>query len=73
MPVDVERRMTRCGAMPPLHFLTGARLGDLNAKIIVNGNELDHAGEMSVDDQALLPRSIEALSAPNVVSAGRGR
>jgi hypothetical protein len=46
--------------MPPLH--SGARLAaKLNAKIIVNGTEFNHPGEMSVDDRHSLHEALEAL------------
>jgi hypothetical protein len=51
MPVDVRAAYDRAvDEMPPLH--SGARLAaKLNAKIIVNRNEFNNAGEMSVDDR----------------------
>lgn len=45
---------------PELH--SGARLAaKLNAKIIVNGSEFNHAGEMSVDDRHLYHEALEAV------------
>jgi hypothetical protein len=38
----------------------------LNAKIIVNGNELSNAGEMSVDDRHLYHEALEALFTPDI-------
>ena len=53
--------------MPPLH--SGARIAaKLNAKIIVNGNEFDNAGEMSVDDRHLLPRSVGGVIASSDIA-----
>ena len=51
---------------------SGARLAaKLNAKIIVNGNEFNNAGEMSVDDRRLYHEALEALFTPDlVVSTG---
>jgi len=51
MPVDVRVAFDRVvDDMAPLH--SGARLAaKLNAKIIINGNEFNNAGEMSVDDR----------------------
>ena len=52
---------------------SGARLaGKLNAKIIVNGNEFNNAGEMSVDDRHLYHEALEALFTPEItVSAAQ--
>jgi hypothetical protein len=45
---------------PPLH--SGARIAaKLKAKIIVNGNEFNHPGELSVDDRHTLHEALEAL------------
>ena len=56
--------------MGTLH--SGARLAaKLNAKIIVDGNEFNNAGEMSVDDRHLYHEALEALFPPNIaISAG---
>jgi len=56
--------------MPPLH--SGARLAaKLKAKIIVNGTEFNHPGEMSVDDRHLYHEALEALFTPDIaVSTG---
>jgi len=44
---------------------TPARLAaKLNAKIIVNGNEFNNAGEMSVDDRRLYHEAWEAFLRP---------
>jgi hypothetical protein len=61
MPSDVRAAYDRAvDEMPPLH--SGARLAaKLNAKIIVNGNEFNNAGEMSVDDRHLYHEALEAL------------
>jgi hypothetical protein len=66
MPVDVRAAYDRAvDEMPPLH--SGARLAaKLNAKIIVNGNEFNNAGEMSVDDRHLYHEALEALFPPDV-------
>ena len=45
---------------PPLH--SGARIAaKLKAKIIVNGNEFNHPGELSVDDRHSLHEALETL------------
>ena len=51
---------------------SGARLAaKLNAKIIVNGNEFNNAGELSVDDRHLYHEALKALFPPDIgVSAG---
>jgi hypothetical protein len=61
MPSDVRAAYDRTvDEMPPLH--SGARLAaKLKAKIIVNGTEFDHPGEMSVDDRHSLHEALEAL------------
>lgn len=61
MPSDVRAAYDRAvDEMPPLH--SGARLAaKLNAKIIVNGTEFNHPGEMSVDDRHSLHEALEAL------------
>jgi hypothetical protein len=74
MPVDVRAAYDRAvEEMPPLH--SGARLAaKLNAKIIVNGNEFNNAGEMSVDDRHLYHEALEALFTPDIaVSASEAR
>jgi hypothetical protein len=71
MPSDVRAAYDRAvDEMPPLH--SGARLAaKLNAKIIVNGNEFNNAGEMSVDDRHLYHEALEALFPPGIaVTAG---
>jgi hypothetical protein len=70
MPVDIRAAYDRAvDDMPPLH--SGARIAaKLKAKIIVNGNELNNAGEMSVEDRHSLHEALEALVAlGSVVSA----
>jgi hypothetical protein len=61
MPVDVRAVYDRAvDDVPPLH--SGARIAaKLKAKIIVNGTEFDHPGEMSVDDRHSLHEALEAL------------
>ena len=50
---------------PELH--SGARLAaKLNAKIIMNGSEFNHAGEMSVDDRHLYHEALEAVFPPGI-------
>ena len=66
MPVDVRAAYDRAVDDPgELH--SGARLAaKLKAKIIVNGNEFDHPGEMSVDDRHLYHEALEALFPPDI-------
>ncbi len=66
MSSDVRAAYDRAvDEMPPLH--SGARLAaKLKAKIIVNGNEFNHPGEMSVDDRHLYHEALEELFAPNI-------
>ena len=61
MPVSVRAAYDRAIAeRPELH--SGARLAaKLNAKIIMNGAEFNHAGEMSVDDRHLYHEALEAV------------
>jgi hypothetical protein len=61
MPSDVRAAYDRAvDDVPPLH--SGARIAaKLKAKIIVNGTEFDHPGEMSVDDRHSLHEALEAL------------
>jgi hypothetical protein len=61
MPVDVRAAYDRAvDDTPPLH--SGARLAaKLKARIIVNGTEFNHPGEMSVDDRHSLHEALEAL------------
>ena len=71
MPSDVRAAYDR--AVDELGLLhSGARLAaKLNAKIIVDGNEFNNAGEMSVDDRHLYHEALEALFPPNIaISAG---
>jgi hypothetical protein len=54
---------------PVLH--SGARLAaKLKAKIIVNGTEFDHAGEMSVDDRQLYHEALEAVFPAGIAVSG---
>ena len=61
MPPDVRAAYDRAVDEPgELH--SGARLAaKLKARIIVNGNEFNHPGEMSVDDRHSLHEALEAL------------
>ncbi|HTG51876.1 MAG TPA: hypothetical protein VMA33_03360 [Candidatus Tectomicrobia bacterium] len=61
MPVDVRAAYDRAvDDVPPVH--SGARLAaKLKAKIIVNGTEFNHVGEMSADDRHSLHEALEAL------------
>jgi hypothetical protein len=61
MAVGVRAAYDRAIAEKPvLH--SGARLAaKLNAKIIMNGAEFNHAGEMSVDDRHLYHEALEAV------------
>jgi hypothetical protein len=79
MPPDIRAAYDRAvDDTPPLH--SGARIAaKLKAKIIVNGTEFNHPGEMSVDDRHSLHEALEALvqlgspvSTP-VASAGETR
>src|ERR1043165_7342298 len=66
MPVRVRAAYDRAMAeKPELH--SGARLAaKLNSKIIMNGAEFSHAGEMSVDDRHLYHEALEAVFPPNI-------
>ena len=66
MPVRVKAAYDRAMAeRPELH--SGARLAArLKAKIIMNGAEFNHAGEMSVDDRHLYHEALEAVFPPNI-------
>ena len=71
MPSDVRAAYDRTADdMALLH--SGARLAaKLKAKIIVNGNEFNHPGEMSVDDRHSYHEALEALFTPDIaVSSG---
>jgi hypothetical protein len=61
MPQDIRAAYDRAvDDTPPLH--SGARIAaNLKAKIIVNGTEFNHPGEMSVDDRHSLHEALEAL------------
>jgi hypothetical protein len=61
MPVGVRAAYDRAIAeKPELH--SGARLAaKLNAKIIMNDAEFNHAGEMSVDDRHLYHEALAAV------------
>src|SRR5438876_11823821 len=61
MPVSVRTAYDRAIAEKPV-LQSGARLAaKLNAKIIVNGAEFNHVGEMSVDDRHLYHEALEAV------------
>ena len=66
MPVSVRAAYDRAvHETPVLH--SGARLAaKLNAKIIVNDTEFNHAGEMSVDDRRLYHEALEAVFPPGI-------
>jgi|ERR1041384_4444659 len=66
MPARVRAAYDRAMAeRPELH--SGARLAaKLNAKIIMNGSEFNHAGEMSVDDRHLYHEALAAVFPPNI-------
>src|SRR6476646_2215538 len=67
MPIKVRAAYDRAMAeKPELH--SGARLAaKLNAKIIMNDAEFNHAGEMSVDDRHLYHEALEAVFPPGIV------
>ena len=66
MPIKVRAAYDRAIAeRPELH--SGARLAaKLNAKIIMNGAEFNHAGEMSVDDRHLYHEALAAVFPPDI-------
>jgi hypothetical protein len=66
MPVRIRAAYDRAMAeRPELH--SGARLAaKLNAKIIMNGSEFNHAGELSVDDRHLYHEALEAVFPPSI-------
>jgi hypothetical protein len=66
MPISVRAAYDRAMAeRPELH--SGARLAaKLSARIIMNGAEFNHAGEMSVDDRHLYHEALEAVFPPNI-------
>jgi hypothetical protein len=72
MPISVRAAYDRAIAeKPELH--SGARLAaKLNAKIIMNGAEFNHAGEMSVDDRHLYHEALEAVFPPNIIVSVSG-
>src|SRR6059036_4368333 len=71
MPVRVRAAYDRAIAeKPELH--SGARLAaKLNARIIMNGAEFNHAGEMSVDDRHLYHEALEAVFPPNIAVSAK--
>jgi hypothetical protein len=66
MPIKVRAAYDRAIAeRPELH--SGARLAaKLNAKIIMNDAEFNHAGEMSVDDRHLYHEALAAVFSPDI-------
>jgi len=61
MPSDVRAAYDRAVDDPGI-LHSGARIAaKLKAKIIVNGTEFNHPGEMSVDDRHSLHEALEAL------------
>jgi len=66
MPVRIRAAYDRAMAeRPELH--SGARLAaKLNARIIMNDAEFNHAGEMSVDDRHLYHEALEAVFPPSI-------
>ena len=66
MSVSVRAAYDRAIAeRPELH--SGARLAaKLKAKIIMNGSEFNHAGEMSVDDRHLYHEAFAAVFPPSI-------
>ena len=71
MPVSVRAAYDRAvDDMPSLH--SGARLAaKLNAKIIVNDSEFNHAGEMSVDDRHLYHEALESVFRRNIAVSAK--
>jgi hypothetical protein len=71
MPSNVRAAYDRV-VDDPAELHSGARLAaKLKAKIIVNGTEFNHPGEMSVDDRHLYHEALEALFTPDIaVSTG---
>jgi hypothetical protein len=69
MPSDVRAAYDRAVDDPgELH--SGARLAaKLKAKIIVNGNEFNHPGEMSVDDRHSYHEALDALFAAGIAAS----
>jgi hypothetical protein len=66
MPSDVRAAYDRV-VDDPAELHSGARLAaKLKAKIIVNGTEFNHPGEMSVDDRHLYHEALEALFPPDI-------
>jgi hypothetical protein len=66
MPVSVKPDDDRAVSETAV-LNSGARLAaKLNAKIIVNDTEFNHAGEMSVDDRHLYHEALEAVFPPNI-------
>jgi hypothetical protein len=72
MPPDVRVAYERAlHETPALH--SGARLAaKLNARIIVNDAEFNHAGEMSVDDRHHYHEALEALFPPGIAVSVAG-
>jgi len=72
MPASVRVAYERAlHETPALH--SGTRLAaKLNAKIIVNDTEFNHAGEMSVDDRQHYHEALEALFPPGIAVSVAG-
>jgi len=71
MPVGLRAAYDRAIAEKPI-LHSGARLAaKLNAKIIMNGAEFNHAGEMSVDDRHLYHEALEAVFPSSVAVSVR--
>jgi hypothetical protein len=72
MPIKVRAAYDRAMAEKP-ELYSGARLAaKLNARIIMNGSEFNHAGEMSVDDRHLYHEALEAVFPPNITVSVSG-
>ena len=71
MPSDVKAAYN-CAVDELALLHSGARLAaKLNAKIIVDGNKFNNAGEMSVDDRHLYHEALEALFPPGIAVSTR--
>src|SRR5437868_12079677 len=71
MPVGLRAAYDRAIAEKPI-LHSGARLAaKLNAQIIMNGAEFNHAGEMSVDDRHLYHEALEAVFPSSVAVSVR--
>src|SRR5439155_23502908 len=61
MPVSVRAAYDRAIAEKPVLHSVARFAAKLNAKIIMNGAEFNHAGEMSVDDRHLYHEALKAV------------